>query len=266
MFTAFRAAARLGRHGFFAHTRQFLSTSSSLFKLSDEPVTRLQQLASQAPERLSRLLSAAKSVQDDPVFLTADTETTGIHTDKYGPQRVLELGLVASRGGITESANHFLINPCRPVQSRALQIHGIGSSGFLKLPTFSTIATNFLDLINAYPNASLWFHNAPFDKRMLEAEFARVSPDHQTLFSATNICCSLSLARLLRTKHNKLDDLLARYGIDASSREQGHGALIDSQLLANVLPKLADEVLTAAEKASVLDDMLSVEQPSSYKP
>lgn len=254
-----RAAARLGRYALSAPATRFFATN-----VNREPISHLQALSHRVPERLSRLLAAAKSVVDDSVFLTSDTETTGISHDKYGPQRVLELGLVASRGGIVESANHFLINPERPIQMGAFKVHGIKQSP--ALPTFKVIAPHFMKLLAAYPEATLWFHNAPFDRRMLTAEFARTTPELHKRFEATNTCCSLSLAKLLRPNTNKLDDLLTRYGIDAQSRENGHGALIDSRLLAAVLPQLADEVLTTAEKAKVLDNMLALNASVTHTP
>lgn len=263
-----RATRLLSQRSGLSYSSRFFSSSPALkkyVKLSDDPVIRLEQLAKKDPKRLSKLFNQATSVLNDPVFLTADTETTGIYPDKHGPHKIIELGLVASRGPIIESANYFLINPQRPIQTSASNVHGIRHRHIKLCPPFSGIAENFLSVIRAYPNAKLWFHNAPFDMRMLNGEFAKVSANLQSPFKAITPCCSLSLARLLGGE-NKLDDLLRRYGIDASSRQHGHGALIDSQLLAEVLPRLSEHVLDTAHKANILEDMLRFESPSSCKP
>ena len=74
-------------------------------------------------------------------------------------------------------------------------------------------------------------HNATFDMGFINAEFARlgIEPVAPDLVTDT-----LSLAR---RKHpmgpNSLDALCRRYGIDNSHRTK-HGALLDSELLAEV--------------------------------
>lgn len=191
-------------------------------------------------------------------FLTADTETTGLYNkDKHGAHRVVELGLVASREGVIESANHYLMNPERPIHAAATRIHGIDDNQVKNRPIFSALLDHMISIMQLYPNATIWFHNAPFDTRMIKQELQFCDPNKAKLFNDRQSSCSLSLARLLKPKNNTLDDLLQKYGIEASMREQGHGALIDSVLLARLLPKLSEDVLSTAQKATVLDDMLT---------
>ena len=94
------------------------------------------------------------------------------------------------------------------------------------------ISDEFLEFIDG---AQLVAHNASFDIAFINAEFARlghppVEPDR--------VVDTLALAR---RKHpmgpNSLDALCRRYGIDNSHRTK-HGALLDSELLAEVYIEL----------------------------
>lgn len=263
MLSLFGKRASEAGFRFFSEGRRHLAkkvTSVASLKtgpLSDNPVLRLQQKAVRSPENLSPLLASAQSVLSDDTLLTADTETTGLYNDKHGMPRVIEFALVASRHSVIESSNHYLINPKRPIDSKARAIHGIHNERVKTRPIFSSFLNHIISILDLYPDAKLWFHNAAFDKRMLKQELALCGPKTKTLLDDRDICCSLTLARLLKPKENKLDDLLAKYGIDASSRRNGHGALIDSVLLAELLPKLAEDLMSTAHQALILDDMLA---------
>lgn len=156
-----------------------------------------------------------------------DTETTGLDNRL---DRVIEIG------GI-ELDNHFptgrffhrYINPGdRKVHPDALAVHGITDEFLKDKPSFAELC----DEIIAFFDGARWVaHNATFDMGFINAEFARlerppVSPDLVT--------DTLALAR---RKHpmgpNSLDALCRRYGIDNTHRTK-HGALLDSELLAEV--------------------------------
>ncbi|HTN98960.1 MAG TPA: DNA polymerase III subunit epsilon, partial [Nordella sp.] len=111
-------------------------------------------------------------------------------------------------------------------------IHGL-STKFLKgKPVFAAIAQEFLGFIDG---ASLIIHNASFDVGFLNAELARVKGPS---ILPERVIDTLALAR---QKHpmgpNSLDALCKRYGVDNSKREK-HGALLDSELLADVYLEL----------------------------
>jgi len=76
-------------------------------------------------------------------------------------------------------------------------------------------------------------HNAPFDVGFLDMELARVK--RRSFGESVNgIIDTLTMARRLHPgKRNRLDDLCDRYAIDKTARTL-HGALIDTQLLAEV--------------------------------
>lgn len=79
-------------------------------------------------------------------------------------------------------------------------------------------------------------HNATFDTGFLDNEL-RLSGHATTLAQHCRITCSLRLARARWPGlPNKLDDLLQRLRIP--HRRDLHGALLDAQLLAQVVPHL----------------------------
>ena len=99
-------------------------------------------------------------------FAVVDTETTGV----YSSDRVVEVAIVTlSLDG--EVIDHFdtLVNPCRDVS--ASHIHGITASMVHDAPTFEDIAG---DVAVRLHGACFVAHNAPFDRRMLGAEFDRL--------------------------------------------------------------------------------------------
>ncbi|OJF98374.1 DNA polymerase III subunit epsilon [Pararhizobium antarcticum] len=156
-----------------------------------------------------------------------DTETTGLDNRQ---DRIIEIGGIELDNHFpTGRTFHVFINPGdRKVHPDALAIHGI-SDDFLKdKPAFSGIVK---DLVAFFEGARWVAHNATFDMGFINAEFARLDlpPVSNDLVTDT-----LSLAR---RKHpmgpNSLDALCRRYGIDNSHRTK-HGALLDSELLAEV--------------------------------
>lgn len=95
-------------------------------------------------------------------------------------------------------------------------------------PVFADIVE---DLVAFFDGAKWVAHNATFDMGFINAEFERLG---RPLVGPEHVVDTLSLAR---RKHpmgpNSLDALCRRYGIDNSHRTK-HGALLDSELLAEV--------------------------------
>ena len=160
-----------------------------------------------------------------------DTETTGL--DPATGDRIVEIGAVELLNHLpTGRTFHVYINPERDMPKEAEAVHGL-SSAFLKdKPVFSAIAQDFIDFIG---DAPLIIHNASFDMAFINAElgFIRLPP-----IPGERVVDTLHIAR---QKHpgaaNSLDALCRRYGIDNSKRTK-HGALLDSELLAEVYLEL----------------------------
>ncbi len=161
-----------------------------------------------------------------------DTETTGLKANDG--DRVIEIGAVELINRFPSgNTYHVFVNPeGKEVHPEALKVHGI-SNDFLKdKPTFSGIVDEFLDF---FAEGSLVAHNASFDTGFLNAELKRLGkppiPDVRVI----------DTLQIARRKHpmgpNSLDALCSRYSIDNSRREK-HGALLDSEILAEVYIEL----------------------------
>lgn len=160
-----------------------------------------------------------------------DTETTGLNKNE---DRIIEIGCIELDNRFpTGRTFHVYINPQgRPVHPDALAIHGISNEQLADKPTFPEIAEEFLSFTD---DAKLVAHNAMFDLGFINAELERIG---RLPISVDRIIDTLALAR---RKHpmgpNSLDALCKRYGID-NSRRTLHGALLDSEILADVYIEL----------------------------
>ncbi|QPC86077.1 DNA polymerase III subunit epsilon [Mesorhizobium sp. NBSH29] len=160
-----------------------------------------------------------------------DTETTGLDARD---DRIIEIGAVEMVNRFpTGRVFHHYINPQgRSVHVEALAVHGISDVQLVGKPVFGDIANEFLEFIDG---AKLIAHNASFDMAFINAELGRIG---QLNVEPGRVIDTLTLAR---RKHpmgpNSLDALCRRYGID-NSRRTKHGALLDSELLAEVYIEL----------------------------
>lgn len=156
-----------------------------------------------------------------------DTETTGL---EFKNDRVIEIGGIELLNHFpTGRSFHVYINPGdRRVHPDALAVHGITDEFLKDKPTFDQIVDEMLEF---FDGARWVAHNATFDMSFINAEFERL---RRPPVSGELVVDTLALAR---RKHpmgpNSLDALCRRYGIDNSHRTK-HGALLDSELLAEV--------------------------------
>ncbi len=173
-----------------------------------------------------------------------DTETTGL-SPRDG-DRVIEIGAIELINHFpTGKTFHVFINPEeRKVDPGAFDVHGISNEFLADKPKFGDIATEFLAFVET---GFLIAHNASFDMGFINAELRRI--DHPPIENE-RVIDSLQLAR---RKHpagpNSLDVLCSRYNIDNSHRTK-HGALLDSELLAEVYLELIGGRQAALELAA----------------
>jgi DNA polymerase-3 subunit epsilon len=176
--------------------------------------------------------------------IVLDTETTGFEPGEG--HRIVEIGAVELVNHLpTGRTWHQYINPQRGMPREAFEVHGIGHDileppgpsvpGGVPLrdkPVFARIGQAFLDFIG---DAQLVIHNAAFDMKFLNAELARAGLPDLPLGRATD---TLMIARArFPGSPASLDALCRRFGIDNSMREK-HGALLDSEILAEVYLEL----------------------------
>jgi DNA polymerase-3 subunit epsilon len=176
--------------------------------------------------------------------ITLDTETTGFSW-KDG-ERIIEIGAVELENRIpTGNTFHKFVNPQgRQVSEGALKVHGITNDFLKDKPTFSEIADEFLDFIKG---AKLIIHNAEFDIGFLNAELMHVKKPE---IKADQYFCTLIHARKkFPGAQNNLDALCRRFEIDNSHRTY-HGALLDSEILAEVYLELMGGAQVAIDLAN----------------
>lgn len=170
--------------------------------------------------------------------IVLDTETTGLNP--LTGDRLVEIGCVEIYNRIpTGQVYHVYLNPQRDMPVEAFNVHGLSTEFLADKPLFAQVVDDFLAFIAGDP---LVIHNAAFDIGFLNAELAKVGRPALTF---DRVVDTLSLARRRHPgASNRLDDLMNRYGID-SSRRTKHGALLDSELLAEVYAELCGGKQTA---------------------
>lgn len=163
--------------------------------------------------------------------IVLDTETTGL--DPAEGHRIVEIGGVELLNHVpTGRTYHQYINPKRDMPEEAYAVHRISSEFLADKPAFETVAMDFLKFVG---DARLVIHNAPFDMKFLNAELRWAGlpllPDAQALDT-------LAMARRrFPGSPGNLDALCKRFDID-NSRRTYHGALLDSEILAEVYLEL----------------------------
>jgi DNA polymerase-3 subunit epsilon len=157
-----------------------------------------------------------------------DTETTGFEP-KTG-DRIVEIGAVELINQLpTGRQYHVYINPERDIPAEATAVHGITSEMVRDKPVFAQEYTNFLEFIGE--DSLLVAHNAAFDMKFINHHLREVG---HTGIKAARVIDSLEIARKkFPGAPASLDALCRRFEIDLSARTL-HGALLDSQLLAEV--------------------------------
>ncbi len=160
-----------------------------------------------------------------------DTETTGL--DPAKGHRVIEIGGVELLNGIpTGKTFHRYINPQRDMPEEAFKVHGLSSEFLADKPVFADVVDGFTAFIEG---AKLVAHNAEFDFRFLNAELAALE---RPALDLERMVDTVALARRRYPGSPvSLDALCVRYGID-NSRRTKHGALLDSEILAEVYAEL----------------------------
>ncbi|MBE3638267.1 DNA polymerase III subunit epsilon [Mangrovicoccus algicola] len=177
--------------------------------------------------------------------IVLDTETTGFDPDTG--DRVVEIGAVELWNHLpTGKTYHQYINPARGMPSEAFGVHGIGPDllnpprpaqgkevTLLDKPLFERIGRDFAAFIGE--EARIVAHNAAFDHKFLNFELTRMG---LAPIARERVVDSLAIARRrFPGSPASLDALCRRFGIDNGERDL-HGALLDSQILAEVYLEL----------------------------
>lgn len=164
------------------------------------------------------------------IFL--DTETTGIQISKG--HRIVEIGAVEMIDRkLTGNNYHCLINPKRIMDDEVIRVHKISNEQLVDMPEFHEIAEDFINFIS---DSEVIIHNAPFDIAFIDSEFERIRGMLNFESYINSYIDTLAMAKRIRPgQQNSLDALCKHYGIALAERKhQGHGAILDSKLTAQV--------------------------------
>ncbi len=158
--------------------------------------------------------------------IVLDTETTGLNPNQ-GHRLVEVAAIELSDRKVTDRMFHRYLNPEREIDEGAASVHGLTLDRLQDEPKFAEIAPALLEFISG---AELIIHNAPFDMGFLNAELTRAGLP----LLENPVIDTLKVAKDLHPgKKNNLNALCDRYLID-NSRRVLHGALLDTELLAEV--------------------------------
>ena len=192
--------------------------------------------------------------------IVLDTETTGM--DPTQGDKLVEIGCLELINHLpTGRTFHQYINPERDVPAEAVAVHGLTEAFLKDKPTFGEIVGDFMDFIGS--DSTLVIHNASFDMKFLNAElktFGFPSIEWKRVVDTLDMA-----RRKFPGSPANLDALCRRFGIDNSNRTL-HGALLDSELLAEVYMELLGGrqhglAITVAKQAVAETTAVTIERP-----
>jgi len=174
-----------------------------------------------------------------------DTETTGLDFKKG--DRIIEVGCVELINHVqTNKTLQFYCSVDKIMSEGAQKVHGLTNEFLSSYPNFKDQSEK---LLNFLKDDVLIIHNADFDLGFLNNELKIIGNPPLN----NQVVDTVSLARkTLNSRIANLDYLCKRFGIDLSNRSL-HGALLDSQLLAEVYLELRGGKQISMNLAADLD-------------
>jgi DNA polymerase III subunit epsilon len=162
--------------------------------------------------------------------IVLDTETTGLEPSQG--HRIIEIGCVEIIDRrLTGNHYHQYLQPDREIDEGAIEVHGISNEFLQDKPRFADVVDDFMDFVRG---AELVIHNAPFDVGFLNNELKLLNWSGGDINTNCAVLDTLALARKMHPgQKNSLDALCKRYEVNNAHREL-HGALLDSEILADV--------------------------------
>jgi DNA polymerase III subunit epsilon len=190
--------------------------------------------------------------------IVLDTETTGFEPSEG--DRIVEIGAVELFNHMpTGRTFHEYINPQRAMPQAAFEVHGLGDDFLRDKPLFAQIGPKFLDFVG---DAKLVIHNAAFDMKFLNAELGWIN---LPLLAMDRAIDTLLIARKkFPGSPASLDALCRRFGIE--TERTLHGALLDSQILAEVYLELIGGRQPDFGLATADQEAVSVTTTETWRP
>lgn len=168
---------------------------------------------------------------NEPVVVL-DFETSGLSPDQG--DRAIEIGAVIIRNQRIAESYQSLINPGFLITREIEMVTGINNNMLNDAPSADSVMTELAKFIGNYP---LVAHNASFDQKFLEAEFALIGKSRPYHFG-----CTLKVARRIYPDlpNYKLETLIRCKGLATGG--QFHRALADAEMTAALWLKMLDDL------------------------
>ncbi len=181
------------------------------------------------------------------VVAILDFETTGLSPDLG--DRVTEVAVVFQSNGKIVDRYQSLINPKRPIPAFVQSLTGITDAMVRKAPEASQVMHELYRKIGDVP---LIAHNASFDSKFLDAEWARIGLRRQAA-----VACSLLLSRRLypNSPSHRLGALVSHLSLPSSGTF--HRAMADAEMTAHLLARIICDLKTRHGLTAVTHEMLT---------
>ncbi|MDG1852237.1 MAG: 3'-5' exonuclease [Gammaproteobacteria bacterium] len=165
-------------------------------------------------------------------FAVIDFETTGLSPDMG--DRATEVGVVILSDGQIVDSYQSLINPGRAIPAFVQELTGISNGMVRNAPDGATVMQALHAFVGDIPFIA---HNASFDAKFLDAEYARAGLRRRTEFA-----CSLLLARRMYPDmpNHKLGTLVRYLSLPVTGAY--HRALADAEMTAHLLARMLTDL------------------------
>ena len=163
-----------------------------------------------------------------------DFETTGVSPEDGA--RATEIAVVLVRAGRIVDRYQSLMNAKVPIPPFIVQLTGITPAMIRHAPPAAEVMRQAAEFIGDCP---LIAHNASFDRKVLDAELARIQQSRRQEFA-----CTVLLARRLYpdAPNHQLGTLVEYAGLPVTGR--AHRALADAEMTAHLLLRMETDLQT----------------------
>ena len=128
-----------------------------------------------------------------------------------------------------------LVNPDGPIDPAAIEIHKIRPADLKAAPRFPAILPTVRDFIGDWPIVAHAYEN---ERDFLDYEFARakvIEWGDSAYGEERYICTQILYERIFPGATKSLTSMCDRLALDASERDDRHGALLDADMTADAL-------------------------------
>ncbi len=163
-----------------------------------------------------------------------DFETTGMSPDMG--DRATEVAVVIVDGGRIVDRYQSLMHTGAYIPAFIEELTGISNAMVRHAPPAKQVMQELADFVGSVP---LVAHNASFDCKFLDAEFARIGHQRGQQFA-----CSMLLSRRIypAAPDHKLGTLVRHLGLPQAARH--HRALADAEMTAHLWLRIVSDIQT----------------------